>query len=71
MVMATVTIVALVLGLSAMGVEAKEAENEKKPIEIFLCHGSHRLRKCPRKSVIKENNGTDMEPKMLGSSKGK
>ncbi|MFQ6661144.1 hypothetical protein Gotur_029397 [Gossypium turneri] len=31
---------ALVLGLSARGVEAKEAESEKKPVECFLCHGA-------------------------------
>ncbi|MBA0879106.1 hypothetical protein Goshw_015940, partial [Gossypium schwendimanii] len=37
---------ALVLGSSARGVEAKEAESEKKPMECFLCHGPHRLRKC-------------------------
>ncbi|XP_052483730.1 uncharacterized protein LOC128039297 [Gossypium raimondii] len=62
---------ALVLGSSARGVEAKEAESEKKPVECFLCHGPHRLRKCPRKSVIEGNDGTDKEPKKLGSSKGK
>ncbi|MFQ6645025.1 hypothetical protein Gotur_019196 [Gossypium turneri] len=62
---------ALVLGSSAMGVEAKEAESEKKPVECFLCHGPHRLQKCPRKSVIDGNDGTDNEPKKLGSSKGK
>ncbi|MFQ6649672.1 hypothetical protein Gotur_022897 [Gossypium turneri] len=31
---------ALVLGSSARGVEAKEAESEKKPVECFLCHGA-------------------------------
>ncbi|MBA0877115.1 hypothetical protein Goshw_022262, partial [Gossypium schwendimanii] len=62
---------ALVLGSSARGVEAKEAESEKKPMECFLCHGSHKLRKCPRKSVIEGNVGADNEPKKLGSSKGK
>ncbi|MFQ6657272.1 hypothetical protein Gotur_027016 [Gossypium turneri] len=31
---------ALVLGSSAIGVEAKEAESEKKPVEYFLCHGA-------------------------------
>ncbi len=62
---------ALVLGSSARGVEAKEAESEKKPVECFLCHGPHRLRKCPRKSVIEGNDGADKEPKKLGSSKGK
>ncbi|KAK5775573.1 hypothetical protein PVK06_043474 [Gossypium arboreum] len=62
---------ALGLGSSARGVEAKEAESEKKPVECFLCHGPHRLRKCPRKSVIEENDGADKEPKKLGSSKGK
>ncbi|MBA0880108.1 hypothetical protein Goshw_012270, partial [Gossypium schwendimanii] len=54
-----------------MGVKAKEAESEKKPVECFLCHGPHRLRKCPSKSVIEGNNGVDKEPKKLGSSKGK
>ncbi|MBA0874071.1 hypothetical protein Goshw_011132 [Gossypium schwendimanii] len=39
---------ALVLGLSARGVEAKEVESEKKPVECLLCHGPHRLRKCLR-----------------------
>ncbi|KAK8263617.1 hypothetical protein V6Z12_D12G053800 [Gossypium hirsutum] len=48
---------ALVLGSSARGVEAKEAESEKKP--------------CPKKSVIEGNDGADNEPKKLGSSKGK
>ncbi|MBA0879104.1 hypothetical protein Goshw_015940, partial [Gossypium schwendimanii] len=62
---------ALVLGSSARGVEAKEAESEKKPMECFLCHGPHRLRKCPRKFVIEGNDGADKEPKKLGSSKGK
>ncbi|KAK8269334.1 hypothetical protein V6Z12_D11G123100 [Gossypium hirsutum] len=62
---------ALVLGSSARGVEAKEAESEKKPVECFLCHGPHRLRKCSRKSVIEGNDGADKEPKKLGSSKGK
>ncbi|MBA0880609.1 hypothetical protein Goshw_001262, partial [Gossypium schwendimanii] len=37
---------ALVLGSSARGVEAKEAESEKKPVECFLCHGSRRLQNC-------------------------
>ncbi|MFQ6653581.1 hypothetical protein Gotur_024905 [Gossypium turneri] len=31
---------ALVLGSSARGVKAKEAESEKKPVECFLCHGA-------------------------------
>ncbi|MFQ6636551.1 hypothetical protein Gotur_013087 [Gossypium turneri] len=62
---------ALVLGSSARGVKAKEAESEKKLVECFLCHGPHRLRKCPRKSVIEGNDRADKEPKKLGSSKGK
>ncbi|KAH1129903.1 hypothetical protein J1N35_001281 [Gossypium stocksii] len=62
---------ALGLGLSARGVEAKEAESEKKSVECFLCHSPHRLRKSPRNFVIKGNDGTDKEPKKLGSSKGK
>ncbi|MFQ6627279.1 hypothetical protein Gotur_004930 [Gossypium turneri] len=62
---------ALVLGSSARGVEAKEAESEKKPVECFLCHGPHRLWKCPRKSVIEGNDGADNEPKKFSSSKGK
>ncbi|MFQ6653585.1 hypothetical protein Gotur_024905 [Gossypium turneri] len=62
---------ALVLGSSARGVKAKEAESEKKPVECFLCHGPHRLRKCSRKSVIEGNDGANKEPKKLGSSKGK
>ncbi|MFQ6656002.1 hypothetical protein Gotur_026292, partial [Gossypium turneri] len=62
---------ALVLGSSARGVEAKEAESEKKPVECFLCHGPHTLRKCLKKSVIEGNDGVDKEPKKLGSSKGK
>ncbi|MBA0646103.1 hypothetical protein Goklo_014096, partial [Gossypium klotzschianum] len=62
---------ALVLGLSARGVEAKEAKSEKKLVKCFLCHGLHRLRKCPKKSVIKGDNRVDKEPKKLGSSKGK
>ncbi|MBA0683809.1 hypothetical protein Goari_025438 [Gossypium aridum] len=62
---------ALVLGSSARGVEAKEAESEKKRMECFLCHGPHKLRKCLRKSIIEGNVGADNEPKKLGSSKGK
>ncbi|MBA0754942.1 hypothetical protein Gogos_020010 [Gossypium gossypioides] len=62
---------ALVLGLSAMGVEAKEAKSEKKLVECFLCHGSHRLRKCPRKYVIERNDKAGKESKKLSSSKGK
>ncbi|MBA0633613.1 hypothetical protein Godav_005291, partial [Gossypium davidsonii] len=62
---------ALVLGSSARGFEAREAKNEKKPVECFLCHGPYRLRKCPKKSVIEGNDGADKEPKKLGLSKGK
>ncbi|KAK5802883.1 hypothetical protein PVK06_030511 [Gossypium arboreum] len=62
---------ALGLGSSVRGVEAKEAESEKKPVKCFLCHGPHRLRKCLRKSVIDGNNRADTEPRKLGSSKGK
>ncbi|MFQ6662096.1 hypothetical protein Gotur_030021 [Gossypium turneri] len=62
---------ALVLGSSVRGVEAKEAESEKKLVECFLCHGPYRLRKCPRKSIIKGNDGADNELKKLGSSNGK
>ncbi|KAK5842325.1 hypothetical protein PVK06_004664 [Gossypium arboreum] len=63
---------ALGLGSSARGVEAKEAKSEKKkPVECFLCHGPHRLRKCPRKSVIDGNDRADTEPRKLGSNKGK
>ncbi|MBA0634468.1 hypothetical protein Godav_005270, partial [Gossypium davidsonii] len=62
---------ALALGSSAKNVEANEAESEKKSMECFLCHGSHRLRKCPKKSIIEGDEGTDNEPKELGSSKGK
>ncbi|MBA0879336.1 hypothetical protein Goshw_010408 [Gossypium schwendimanii] len=38
---------ALVLDSSSRGVEAKEGKSEKKPVECFLCHGLHRLWKCP------------------------
>ncbi|MBA0637085.1 hypothetical protein Godav_024720 [Gossypium davidsonii] len=62
---------ALVTGLSARGVEVREAESEKKPVECFLCHGPYRLRKCTRNSVIEGNDGADKEPKKLGLSKGK
>ncbi|MBA0745238.1 hypothetical protein Gogos_007818 [Gossypium gossypioides] len=62
---------ALVLGSSAMAVKANEAESEKKPVECFLCHGLHRLRKCPRKSIIEGNNEAVKEAKKLGSSKEK
>ncbi|KAK5842985.1 hypothetical protein PVK06_005409 [Gossypium arboreum] len=62
---------ALGLGSSARGVEAKEAKCKKKPVECFLCHGQHRLRKCPRKFVIEGDNGADNEPKKLGSSNRK
>ncbi|MBA0776690.1 hypothetical protein Gotri_011653 [Gossypium trilobum] len=62
---------ALGLGSSARGVEAKEAESEKKPVECFLYHGPHRLRRCPKKSVIEGDDEADNEPKKLGSSKGK
>ncbi|MBA0838236.1 hypothetical protein Goarm_010311, partial [Gossypium armourianum] len=61
---------ALVLGSSARGVEAKEVESEKKPVECFLYHGPHRLRRCPKKSVIEGDDEADNEPKKLGSSKG-
>ncbi|MBA0671605.1 hypothetical protein Goklo_024172, partial [Gossypium klotzschianum] len=71
MAMATTTVVALVTGLSARGVEVREAESEKKPVECFLCHGPYRLRKCTRNSVIEGNDGADKEPKKLGLSKGK
>ncbi|MBA0615149.1 hypothetical protein Godav_015329 [Gossypium davidsonii] len=50
---------ALVLGSSARGVEAKEAESEKKPMECFLCHGPHKLQKCSRKSVVEGNVRAD------------
>ncbi|KAK5785999.1 hypothetical protein PVK06_040623 [Gossypium arboreum] len=59
------------LGLSARGAEAKEAKNEKKPVECFLCHGPHRLWKYPRKSTIKGNDASDKEPKKLSSSNEK
>ncbi|MBA0802950.1 hypothetical protein Gohar_013209 [Gossypium harknessii] len=59
------------LGLSARDVEAKEVESEKKLVECFLCHGPYRLRKSPKKSVIKGDDGADKEPKKLSSSKGK
>ncbi|MBA0670785.1 hypothetical protein Goklo_023977, partial [Gossypium klotzschianum] len=62
---------ALVLGSRARGVEAKDAESEKKPVECFLCHGPHRLRKCLRKSVIEGKYRADKEPKKFGSSKQK
>ncbi|MFQ6662245.1 hypothetical protein Gotur_030117 [Gossypium turneri] len=62
---------ALILGSGARGVEAKEAESEKKPVECFLCHGSRRLRNCSKKSVIEGDDGIEKEPKKLGSSKGK
>ncbi|KAH1039394.1 hypothetical protein J1N35_041137 [Gossypium stocksii] len=61
---------ALVLRSSARGVEAKEAESEKKPLDYFLCHGPHRLRRCPNKSIIEGDNGANKEPKELGSNKG-
>ncbi|KAH1121938.1 hypothetical protein J1N35_005098 [Gossypium stocksii] len=62
---------ALGLGSSVTSVEAKEAEREKKPMECLLCHGLHRLRKCPKKSVIEGDNRVDKKPKKLGSRKGK
>ncbi|KAH1031635.1 hypothetical protein J1N35_043809 [Gossypium stocksii] len=62
---------ALVLGSSASGIEAKEAESDKKPMKCFLYHGSHRLRKCLRKSIIKGDDRSDKESKKLGLSKGK
>ncbi|KAH1129866.1 hypothetical protein J1N35_001244 [Gossypium stocksii] len=62
---------ALGLGSSARGVEAKEPKSEKKLVKCFLCHDLHKLRKCPRKSVIEGNDGVDKEPKKLGSGKGK
>ncbi|MBA0817531.1 hypothetical protein Gohar_021280 [Gossypium harknessii] len=62
---------ALGLGSRARGVEDKEVESEKKPVECFLCYGPHRLRKCPKKSVIEGDDGADNEPKKFGSSNGK
>ncbi|MBA0666489.1 hypothetical protein Goklo_002894 [Gossypium klotzschianum] len=55
----------------ARGAEANEAESEKKPVECFLCHGSHRLQKCSKKSIIEGDDGASKEPKKFGSSKGK
>ncbi|MBA0858156.1 hypothetical protein Goshw_022221 [Gossypium schwendimanii] len=40
-------------------------------MECFLCHGPHKLWKCPRKSVIERNDGVDNELRKLGSSKRK
>ncbi|MBA0655258.1 hypothetical protein Goklo_007758, partial [Gossypium klotzschianum] len=65
MAMASTTMVALVLGSSASGVEAKEAESEKKPVNCFLCHSLYRLRKCLKKSIIEGDNRADKEPKKL------
>ncbi|MBA0766004.1 hypothetical protein Gotri_015095, partial [Gossypium trilobum] len=62
---------ALVLGSSAKGVEANEAENEKKLVECFLCHDLHRLRKCLKKPITEGNDEADKGPKKLASSKGK
>ncbi|KAH1038365.1 hypothetical protein J1N35_040108 [Gossypium stocksii] len=62
---------ALRLGSSARGVEAKEAESEKKPVECFLYHGLHRLRKCSKKFIIEGDDGADKKPKKLGLSKEK
>ncbi|MBA0631826.1 hypothetical protein Godav_000662 [Gossypium davidsonii] len=62
---------ALVLSSSAKGVEAKKAESEKKPMECFLCHGLHKLQKCPRKFFIEGNDGAYKKPKKLALSKGK
>ncbi|KAH1092188.1 hypothetical protein J1N35_019445 [Gossypium stocksii] len=62
---------ALELGLSAKGVKTKEAKNEKKPMGSFLCHGLHRLRKCPRRPIIEGEDRAEKEPKNLGSTKRK
>ncbi|MBA0708555.1 hypothetical protein Golax_023662 [Gossypium laxum] len=62
---------ALGLGLSAMDVKAKEAKSEKKPVECFLCHSPHKLKKCSKKSVIEWDDRANKEPKKLDSSKGK
>ncbi|MBA0686313.1 hypothetical protein Goari_013922 [Gossypium aridum] len=56
------------LGLSAMSAKANEAENEKKLVKCFLCHGQHRLRKCPKKSAIGLDDGLDKVPKKLSLS---
>ncbi|KAH1113492.1 hypothetical protein J1N35_006870 [Gossypium stocksii] len=59
------------LGSSARGAKAKEAECEKKLVECFLCHGVHRLRKCPKKSTIEGGDALNEEPKNFGSNKRK
>ncbi|MFQ6657020.1 hypothetical protein Gotur_026873 [Gossypium turneri] len=56
---------------STRGIESNEAKSEKKPVACFLCHGLHRLQKCPKKSVIEGDDGADNETKKPGSSKGK
>ncbi|KAK5825476.1 hypothetical protein PVK06_020313 [Gossypium arboreum] len=62
---------ALGLSSSTSSAEAKEAENEKKPVECFLCYGLHRLRKCLRNSIIERDDGANRKPKKLGLSKRK
>ncbi|KAK5811394.1 hypothetical protein PVK06_026724 [Gossypium arboreum] len=59
------------LGLIVRAVVANEAKSEKKPMEYFLYHGLHRLRKFFRKYTIEGGDALDKEPKKLGSSKGK
>ncbi|KAK5792980.1 hypothetical protein PVK06_034113 [Gossypium arboreum] len=44
----------------------KAKESEKKLVECFLCHGSHRLQNYPKKSVIRGDDGSDKAPKRLG-----
>ncbi|MBA0877144.1 hypothetical protein Goshw_028154 [Gossypium schwendimanii] len=65
----------------------KKPKRKREKLKYFLCDGPHLLKKClkkstlkeklmgkvfcPRKSVIEGNDGADKEPKKLGSSKGK
>ncbi|MBA0874074.1 hypothetical protein Goshw_011132, partial [Gossypium schwendimanii] len=65
----------------------KKPKRKRDKLKCFLCDGPHMLKKClkksvlkeklvgkalcPRKSVIKGNDGADKEPKKLGSSKEK
>ncbi|KAH1091420.1 hypothetical protein J1N35_018677 [Gossypium stocksii] len=44
-------------GSSASDAKAKEAKENKKSVEYFLCGGPYRLRNCLKKSFIKRDNG--------------
>ncbi|MBA0755904.1 hypothetical protein Gogos_019935 [Gossypium gossypioides] len=62
-------------GNGKLRVGKKKPKKKRDKLKCFLCDGPHLLKKCPKKSALKEkpvgSDGADKEPKKLGSSKGK